>query len=230
MVDMPDSFYHSYIHELLEKTKARGHDVVFITDSKDIRRGDCLFLIGCRSILSKEQLQLNKYNLVLHPSKLPEGRGSAALIWKILEGDNEFYLTLFEANTKIDSGDIYYQEKIMLEGHELSDEIRYKQAMKAFDIVLKFIDSYPNVHGKKQEGKSTFYPKRTPKDSELNIDKTIREQFNLLRVVDNERYPAFFNYRGHKFVLRIYEEICCACGYSNLINKEVCAGCGKKLK
>ena len=115
MVDMPDSFYHSYIHELLEKTKARGHDVVFITDSKDIRRGDCLFLIGCRSILSKEQLQLNKYNLVLHPSKLPEGRGSAALIWKILEGDNEFYLTLFEANTKIDSGDIYYQEKIMLQ-------------------------------------------------------------------------------------------------------------------
>lgn len=206
IVDMPDSFYLSYIHELLEKLRARGHDVVYISDPKDIRRGDCLFLLGCRSILSKDQLKLNKYNVVLHPSKLPEGKGSAALIWKISEGENELYFTLFEANEKIDSGDIYYQEKIVLEGHELSDEIRYKQAMKAFDIVLKFIDSYPNVHGKKQEGKSTFYPKRTPKDSEVDINKTIREQFNLFRVVDNERYPAFFKYKGHIYIIKIYKK------------------------
>ncbi len=206
MVDMPDSFYLSYIHGFLEKLRALGHDVVYINDSKYIRPGDCLFLLGCRSILSKEQLKLNKYNLVIHPSKLPEGKGSAALIWKILEGENELYLTLFEANEKIDSGDIYYQEKIMLEGHELSDEIRYKQAMKAFDIIVKFIDSYPNIHCKKQEGKSTFYPRRTPKDSELNINKTIHEQFNLLRVVDNERYPAFFKYKGHIYIIKIYKK------------------------
>jgi methionyl-tRNA formyltransferase len=206
MVDMPDSFYHSYIKDLLKKLQARGHDVVLITDSKNIRQGDILFLLGCRSILSKEQLHLNTHTLVLHPSKLPEGRGSAALIWKILEGENELYLTLFEANEKIDSGDIYYQEKIVLEGHELSDEIRYKQATKAFDIVLKYVDAYPNVHGKKQQGKSTFCQKRSPKDSELDIDKTIREQFNLLRVVDNERYPAFFKYNGHIYIIKIYKK------------------------
>ena len=206
MIDIPDSFLHKYIHRLIAQLKERGHDVFFCTNPKEIRKGDCLFLLGCRSILPREVLNLNKHNLVVHPSKLPEGRGSAALVWKILEGENTIYITLFEATEKVDSGDIYFQEKIELEGHELSDEIRFKQAMKTFELVLRFVDEYPNVKARKQIGKPTYYPKRIPKDSELDIDKTIREQFNLLRVVDNERYPAFFRYKGHKYILKIYKD------------------------
>jgi sialic acid synthase SpsE len=37
----------------------------------------------------------------------------------------------------------------------------------------------------------------------LDIDKTIQEQFNLLRIVDNEKYPAFFDFADHRYVLRI---------------------------
>lgn len=206
MVDMPDSFIHDYIDGLINKLKKKGHDVFFCTDSKSIRRGDCLFLLGCKTVLSKEQMQLNRHNLVVHPSKLPEGKGSAALVWKILEGKDKTYITLFEANQKIDSGDIYFQEELEFQGHELSDEIRYKQVMKTFELVLKFIDTYPKLKTTKQKGKSTYYPKRKPSDSELDIYETIHQQFNLLRVVDNERYPAFFRYKDHKYILKIYKE------------------------
>lgn len=34
-------------------------------------------------------------------------------------------------------------------------------------------------------------------------NKTIREQFNFLRVVDNERYPVYFELNGMQFVLKI---------------------------
>jgi len=37
-------------------------------------------------------------------------------------------------------------------------------------------------------------------------DKTIREQMNLLRVVDNERYPAFFEWQGNRYYLAIWRE------------------------
>jgi hypothetical protein len=37
----------------------------------------------------------------------------------------------------------------------------------------------------------------------LNLDLTLREQFNLLRVVDNERYPAYFELNGIKYVIKI---------------------------
>ena len=52
----------------------------------------------------------------------------------------------------------------------------------------------------------TFYRKRTPSDSCLDINKSINEQFNLLRVVDNERYPAFFKKNNIKYVVKIYKE------------------------
>jgi methionyl-tRNA formyltransferase len=71
-------------------------------------------------------------------------------------------------------------------------------------MCLKFINNYdiykiPN----KQNGEETFYPKRSAKDSELDIDTSIREQFNLLRIVSNEDYPAFFNIGGHKYMIKI---------------------------
>jgi methionyl-tRNA formyltransferase len=205
LIDTSDSFFHEYISEFIDTLKEEGHEVLFIISVDDIQQGDILFLLGCKTILSSDQLQMNKQTVVIHPSKLPKGRGSAALIWKILEGENIVYITLFEADEKIDSGKIYFQEKIELSGHELSDEIRYKQAMKSFDLIKNFLNQYPKIKGRNQDGKPTYYQKRFPRDSELDIDKTIRQQFNLLRAVDNNRYPAFFFHKGKKYVVKIYK-------------------------
>lgn len=51
-------------------------------------------------------------------------------------------------------------------------------------------------------GKESFYPKRSPKDSELDINKSLNEQFNLLRIASNEDFPAFFYKDGKKFILK----------------------------
>ena len=54
-----------------------------------------------------------------------------------------------------------------------------------------------------QSGAETFYEKRDKEDSKLDIDKTIREQFNLLRIVNNDDYPAFFELEGNRYILKI---------------------------
>ena len=61
------------------------------------------------------------------------------------------------------------------------------------------------VSGKPQEGVATYYERRTPKDSELDINRSIKDQFNLLRIVDNERYPAFFYIGDKKYKISIEE-------------------------
>ena len=71
---------------------------------------------------------------------------------------------------------------------------------------MNFINKYPNITHSDQFGKQSFYPKRTEKDSELKITKTIKEQFNLLRVCDNDRYPAFFYINDKKYILKIYND------------------------
>ena len=62
------------------------------------------------------------------------------------------------------------------------------------------------IKKKPQLGKTSFYRKRTKKDSEININKSIRKQFNLLRVTDNKRYPAFFYFKKKKYILKIYAQ------------------------
>ena len=49
-----------------------------------------------------------------------------------------------------------------------------------------------------------YINKKLPEFTET-VDKTIKEQFNLLRVVDNEKYPAFFDYSGTRYLLKIYK-------------------------
>ena len=52
---------------------------------------------------------------------------------------------MFEANSKIDSGEIYIQSFFKLKGHELSDEIRSLQAKTTLHMIKKFLDNKKNI-------------------------------------------------------------------------------------
>jgi methionyl-tRNA formyltransferase len=146
---------------------------------------------------------LNKHNLVVHESDLPRGKGWSPVSWQVLEGKNKMAISLFEATKSVDDGPIYHQIMLELEGHELWPEIKHKQGMITQQLIIKFVQDYPNNTAKPQAGDSTYYQRRTPKDSELDIYKSIADQFNLLRICDNERYPAFFMKDGQKYILKI---------------------------
>ena len=74
------------------------------------------------------------------------------------------------------------------------------------NIIKKFLTKYPNIKSKKQIGKGNFNKRGYPKDSKLNINKTIKEQFNHLRINNNELYPSFFYYKGQKYIIKIFKE------------------------
>jgi methionyl-tRNA formyltransferase len=114
-------------------------------------------------------------------------------------------VTLFEAVDWVDSGDIYLQEWLEFEGHELIDELRQAQAAATLRLCREFVNRYPEVlqSAKPQVGQESFYPRRRPKDSQLDGDQPLAEQFNLLRVVDNEKYPAFFNHKNKIYTIYI---------------------------
>lgn len=91
LCDTPDSYIHEYIPKIQKIIKNLKHQVYFIKDKTKIKKGDILFLLACSSILSEKELKKNKKNIVIHPSKLPQNRGSAALIWSILKGKKVFF-------------------------------------------------------------------------------------------------------------------------------------------
>lgn len=127
------------------------------------------------------------------------------MTWQVLEGCAEIPVTLFEAANAVDSGAVYLQDRIRLDGTELVDELRAKQAASTLSLCRAFVDDYPLVlqKARAQHGEESFYQRRKPQDSRLDPDKTIAEQFDLLRVVDNERYPAFFDRNGCRYLIKI---------------------------
>lgn len=164
---------------------------------------DVLFILSYHSIIPKKHLK-HKHNIVIHASDLPQGKGWAPLFWQVLENKDTISFSMFEASTGVDDGDIYMKNYLKLTGYELNSEIREKQANFTIDMCLEFLNKYEKYKTPKQQiGDESIYKKRTEKDSELDINRTIKEQFNLLRIVDNDNYPAFFDIDGHKYKLTI---------------------------
>ena len=88
---------------------------------------------------------------------------------------------------------------------ELVDELRSAQAEATLRLCREFVAGYPfsGDISRAQEGEPSYYARRRPADSRLDPDKTLREQFNLLRVADPDRYPAFFELAGRRYEVRI---------------------------
>jgi len=183
-----------------------GHIVNRVTSREDILNGDIAFLLSCFEILRPELLARNKHNIVVHASALPQGKGWSPTTWQILEGKCDIPLTLFEATPSVDAGQIYCSDLIHLDGFELIDEWQDKLGSKIVEMCCSFVRKLARgeVSGVEQTGVESYYRRRRPEDSRLDIDKSISDQFNLFRVVDNERYPAYFEKDGHKYTLKIY--------------------------
>ena len=182
----------------------KEHDVELVDKKANLNGGDILFLVSCHEIIGAETRDRYRSSLVIHASDLPKGRGWSPHVWQILEGKNAITVTLLEAEDKIDSGSIWATKKLTLEGHELYDEIN--QAL--FDTEIELMDyaltNVYDVRPRSQANKgATYFPRRTPDDSRLDPFRTLAEQFDLLRVCDATRYPAFFELRGHRYIIRL---------------------------
>ncbi len=197
------SWLNEYNPELSDMLENNGHRVKLLHKKEELEEGDIAFFLSCFEIIDKQYLMLNKNNIVVHSSDLPSGKGWSPLTWQVIEGKNRIPVCLFEAIEDYDQGDVYLRDTIELDGTELVEELREKQAQKTMELVLKYVTNYSTLKGIKQTGKSSYYARRTASDSQLDVNKTIAEQFNLLRVADNEKYPAFFVINGVKYKLKI---------------------------
>ncbi len=199
------TWLNAFLPDLIRRFTQLGHQVKWCHNITDIRPSDMTFYLSCGQIVPPDILKMNTHNLVVHGSALPHGRGWSPISWQILEGKNTIPLTLFEASERVDSGPIYLQKSMVLQGTELIPEIHEETARITMEMCLEFLEHYPSLTrmARMPQGEESLYPKRTPQDSELDPDKSIADQFDLLRIVDNNHYPAFFTLRGRRYKLAI---------------------------
>lgn len=182
-----------------------AHEIDLVRNKADLRGGDILFLISCTEIINRAERDAYKKVLVIHASDLPRGRGWSPHVWQIIEGKEEIILSLLEAEDKVDSGDIWKKLSVRIPRHALFDEINHL----IFEAELALMDHamacFQAIKPSQQDPTitATYYPKRTPNDSRIDPKRSIESQFNLIRVCDPDRYPAFFDLHGNKYIIRL---------------------------
>ena len=202
VVDNP-SWIVPFAQDLVDRINAGGDEARFCATHDEIGEVAVAFYLGCIRLSPPEVLARAQRNLVVHESDLPRGRGMSPLTWQIIEGRSEITVCLLEATDEVDAGPVIYRDTITFEGHELIDELRERQGRTTVGLCLRLLSEGAPPAGTEQTGAPSVYPRRTPKDSVLDPEKTIAEQFDLLRTIDNTRYPAYFELRGHRYRLTI---------------------------
>lgn len=181
------------------------HEVELVQNKSNLSGGDLLFLVSCSEFLTYEEREAYRFALVLHASDLPTGRGWSPHIWEIINGCTEITLTLLEATDQIDAGPIWKKVRILVPKDALWNEINillFEAEMRLINFAVSKIDS---IQPTPQNESITLapYKRRYPEDSEIDPDESIASQFDLIRVCDPDRFPAFFRLRGSKYKLTL---------------------------
>ena len=187
-------------HPAWEMLRLWADNRYHLTSRLDDRHGDFLFLVSCTEKVPLEVRNNYQHTLVLHESDLPLNRGWSPLAWSILGGANEITVSLFEATDEIDAGPIWKKTHCRFEGHELSDEIQRRITKLKIELMEDALLGPKRVVP--QQGEASYCTKRTPADSEIDPQRPLAAQFDLLRICER-RFPAFFHLRGHRYEIML---------------------------
>jgi len=141
----------------------------------------------------------------LHPSLLPEYRGSAPIPRAIIKGEEETGNTIIKINEGIDSGAIIIQERVKIKPEDTARSLSERMAKKGAPLLLKAISLLKEgrVELKSQDEKeATFAPKLKKSDGLINWKKEANEIYNLVRGLNP--WPSAYTFLKGKR-LKIWE-------------------------
>ena len=133
-----------------------------------------------------------------HESDLPKFRGGSPIQNQIIRGIKNTKTSAFFMNNKIDSGDILLKKSLSLQGS--LDKIFQRMIKNDYEMICKIIKG--NYKVRKQKGTPTYYKRRTPKQSELNFNKSEEYIYNFIRMLGDPYPNAFVKIGKHKIVFK----------------------------
>jgi methionyl-tRNA formyltransferase len=181
------------------------HEVELLQGKDELTGGDILFLVSCSEIIDAKVRDDYSATLVLHASDLPKGRGWSPHIWEIVNGAEAISLSLIEAEDKVDSGKIWKKLSLPVPKHALWNEINQLLFEAEVELINYAVENFSTAFPIQQKAvdDASYYPKRTPADSRIDVKKSIAEQFDLIRVCDPNRFPAYFEHLGIRYTLKL---------------------------
>lgn len=170
-----------------------------------------LFIVVAFRMLPEVVWQMPEYGTFnLHASLLPQYRGAAPINHAIINDEKESGVTTFFLQQEIDTGNIIFQEKTVIEEEDNAGTLHDKLSRLGAQVVLKTVKSIEEgkvistsqasiIHSSLSILKTA--PKIFKEDCRINWDKKAGEVHNLIRGLSP--YPGAFTELNGK-MLKIY--------------------------
>lgn len=146
---------------------------------------DLLVCIAFGKIFKKDFLDLFKFGGInLHPSLLPIYRGPSPISEAIKNGDKETGISIQRLALKMDSGNILYQEELVLDGTETTGTLTQDVALKGAPLIVKVVKGIAegNIDEFEQDhSKATFCKLIEKSDGIIDWTMTTDDLLNFIR-------------------------------------------------
>lgn len=169
----------------LQKVKKISPDIIF-------------FIHWSKKVTSK--IFNNFLCIQFHSSNLPKFKGGSPIQNQIIRGKKISKITAFKMMNKIDSGDVCLKKKLNLNG---SAEQIYKRMEKIIISMIKILAKKKVIYFQKQKGKSSFFNRRRPNESDINAIKNLNlnKIYDFIRMLDAPNYPkAYIKLKKYKIL------------------------------
>jgi methionyl-tRNA formyltransferase len=169
---------------------------------------DIAFVMGWQRLLPEKvlgNLRIGAFGMHGSSMDLPLGRGRSPMNWSIIEGRKVFYTNLFKYDPGVDSGDVVDTFKFSSTERDTAETMHYKNMLAMKHLIEKNKEQLEAGNLKLQPQRKditpTYYPKRTPEDSQVDWGNDIFSIERFIRAVTRPFNGAFSFIRGEKVTI-----------------------------
>jgi methionyl-tRNA formyltransferase len=127
---------------------------------------------------------------------VPYGRGGSPLQNLIRRGHAETKLAALRCVAEMDAGPVYLKRPLALSG--TAEEIFLRAADLMEEMIEEMIETRPKPV--EQSGEPVIFRRLRPEDGDLAAAPSLRQAFDMIRMLDADGYPpAFVRAGGYRF-------------------------------
>lgn len=146
---------------------------------------DILVVVAYGKLIPDDILAIPRYGAVnVHGSLLPKYRGAAPIQWAVLNGDEITGITTMYLASKMDCGDIIYQEETKIGEYETSGELFDRLKVLGADLLIKTLNDI-------ESGTAPRIPQND-------------EDASVVHMLDKSICPIDFNTTSRQVIKKIY--------------------------
>lgn len=177
----------------------------YVEKLKEIKP-DFIIVVAFGQILSEEVLNIPNYACInVHASLLPKYRGSAPIIWSVVNGEKKSGVTTMLMAKGIDTGDMLLKCETDIDFDMTAGELHDILAEKGANLLLNTIEDFKDgkIKPEKQNDEEASYISVISKDlGEINWNNNAESIHNLVRGFNP--WPSAYTHYEDK-VMKIHE-------------------------